>query len=92
MYERILKSGVEVAKLDGTTSVTVKSVSKHACVSRQTVHAHFTSAHSLRNAVFRECIRLQVLSVVAALIATKHPIATEIPRNMRDAAIKSLSV
>lgn len=92
MYDRILKSGIEVAIRDGVASVTVKAVSKHAGISRQTVHSHFMSAHSLRNAVFRECIRLQVLSVVAALIATKHPIAMEIPRNMCDAAIKSLSV
>lgn len=88
--EKIIEAGIAVAHRDGVTAVTAKSVAHAAGVTRQTIHNNFTSSGAMRDAILRECIKRELLPIIAQLIVNKHPLADTVSDKLRTAAIQSI--
>jgi DNA-binding transcriptional regulator YbjK len=89
--KHILNAAVNLAQLDGYTSLTRDAVARVAVVSPGLVTAYFWTTVELRKAVMTEAIRLGIHGIIAEGIATRCPIALAAPVELRVAAIAGLS-
>ncbi len=88
---QIIGAALEIAHKSGLHSVTCKSVAKKLDMTHGNVLYHVGTADRLRDMTARRAIAERDRIVLANLITTMHPVAAEIPSELRREILSALT-
>jgi len=86
----ILAAAVSVAQRTGWLMMTRRDVAQAAGVAEPTVNLYFSNMATLRDAVMREAVRLDIPALVAQGIVAKHPYTRRMGADARRKALATL--
>ena len=87
----IAEAGVALASGVGFMNITAYDISAVLKISRGTVYYSIGGAQDLRDAILREAVAVENLTVVAQGLAMSDPIATNAPRGLKLRAAELLA-